>query len=57
MIKVPTMNMTTSSRVTCFQCLEKIGVGDMVFALNHGYSNLRTILDGSIFAGIVLNRC
>ena len=56
-MNVPTTNITMISRVVCFQCLEKIDVGDMVFDLKITYSNLHTILDGSVFVGIVLNGC
>ena len=56
-MNVPTMNITTINRVNCFQCLERIDEGDMVFGLNFIYSNLHTILNGGIFVGIMLNGC
>ena len=56
-MNVPIMNITTINRVSCFQCLERIDEGDMVFGLSVIYSNLHTILNGSIFVGIMLNGC
>ena len=56
-MNVPATHITMINRVTCFQCFVKIDEGDMVFSLNTSYSNLHTILDGSIFVGIMLNGC
>jgi hypothetical protein len=33
-MNVPITNITTINRVSCFQCLERIDEGDMVFGLN-----------------------
>src|SRR5712692_9312421 len=53
----PIMNITTINRVSCFHCLERIDEGDMVFGVSVIYSNLHTILNGSIYVGIMLNGC
>ena len=51
-MNVPTTNITTINKVTCFQYFE-----NMVFDLNNTCSNVHAILDSCSFVGIELNNC